>query len=308
MKNAWLLVPVSLAVVLFSNGFSVKVSETTQGWAESRQELAIYGEYIYQREYCQRCHTQKTEGPTIRKISLDGLGGKFSNLWLYTYLLEPTSVIPSSKKPSYSHLFPKSLEPSTFQQLAAQKMPDMPAAGIDSAWTELLRQADALSENLKQDNVLVEDRTEILALLAYLQQIPTSPYKMQLDSITRQEEMKKNAALNEALQNENSIVFTTPATKKHIEKGKLLFQANCSACHGMRGEGGIGPNLRDKDWMHGSQKRDIANTIINGVPEKGMISWKNQLSPEEVGQLIVFIGSIQGRRPANARQKQGTKG
>jgi len=309
MKNTWLFVLILPAVVLLSNSFSIQSEPLEPGKApDPTSGLAIYGEYIYQRENCQRCHTHKAEDATARKISLDGLGGKYSDLWLYTYLLEPTLVNPSSKKVSYSHLFPKPLNPSIFQQLVAQQLPDMPAAEADALWPALLRQADALSENLKQDNVLVEDRTEILALLAYLQQIPPSPYQMKLDSIARAEELKKSAALFDALQNDKSIVFTTPATKTNIEMGRSIFQPNCSACHGMRGEGGIGPNLTDKSWRHGSTKRDIANTIVHGVPERGMISWKNMLSPEEVGLLVVFIRSIKGSNPPAAKKKQGKKG
>lgn len=303
MKNTWLPFLLFLALVLSSNGFSVKSSSLIN----SQHELAVYGEYIYQRENCQRCHTQKEEEATIRKISLDGLGGKFSNLWLYYYLQEPRSINPDSKKASYSHLHQNPLGQTTFEQLTKEKLSDSEAVDIDSLWPKLLREADALSDELKRDVALDKERTEILALIAYLQQIPASPYKLKLDSIAHAEELKKKAVWDEALQNDNSIVFNTRANRANIKKGKYLFDSYCVVCHGRKGEGGIGPNLTDKYWLHGSKKRDIANTIVYGKPEKGMIAWKGHLSPEEVGQLVVFVQSIQGSRPANAKQKQGKK-
>lgn len=308
MKNTWLFALILPAVVSLSNSFSIQSESLEPGKApDPTSGLAIYGEYIYQRENCQRCHTHKAEDATARKISLDGLGGKYSDLWLYIYLLEPTSLNPSSKKASYSYLAVKHLERSTLERLVAQQLPDMPAAEADALWPDLLRQADALFDILDRDNALVKGRTEILALMAYLQQIPASPYQMKLDSIAYAEVLKKKAVWDEALQNDNSIVFTMPATKTNIKKGKSIFLQNCSACHGSKGEGGIGPNLTDEYWLHGGTKREIANTILYGISEKGMTSWKDHLSPEEIGRLVVFIRSIQGSRPPDAKQEQGRK-
>lgn len=58
---------------------------------------------------------------------------------------------------------------------------------------------------------------------------------------------------------------------------------------------------------HDGIKSDIAQIIINGVPEKGMLSWKTLLSPKEVGEIISFIASIKGSNPENAKEPQGKK-
>src|SRR4051812_24931874 len=36
-----------------------------------------------------------------------------------------------------------------------------------------------------------------------------------------------------------------------IERGRALW-SNCVVCHGAKGEGAQGPNLRDDFWLHGS--------------------------------------------------------
>jgi cytochrome c oxidase cbb3-type subunit 3 len=92
-----------------------------------------------------------------------------------------------------------------------------------------------------------------------------------------------------------------------VESGKTIFQKNCISCHGANGEGGIGPNLTDKFWIHGGGIQNVMTTIINGVPEKGMITWKPLLKPEEVQKVASFVLSLQGTNPANGKAPQGNE-
>lgn len=92
-----------------------------------------------------------------------------------------------------------------------------------------------------------------------------------------------------------------------IENGKILFDENCVACHGKAGEGGVGPNVTDEFWLHGGSLQDVFKTIKYGVPEKGMISWKSQLSPLNIQQLSSYILSLKGTNPTNAKAPQGDK-
>ena len=94
---------------------------------------------------------------------------------------------------------------------------------------------------------------------------------------------------------------------KGIEKGKSLFVQNCAACHGKDGEGGVGPNLTYEYWLHGGDIKDVFKTIKYGVPQKGMISWKAQLSPMNIQEISSFILSIKGTNPPNAKEPQGDK-
>ena len=104
---------------------------------------------------------------------------------------------------------------------------------------------------------------------------------------------------------ESNVVMLTDASD--LSKGKGIFEKKCVACHGKQGEGIIGPNLTDEYWLHGGNKLDIARTIIYGVIEKGMISWKNTLTPREVGELVSYVSSLSGTKPKNAKVPQGKK-
>lgn len=90
-----------------------------------------------------------------------------------------------------------------------------------------------------------------------------------------------------------------------LEQGSSVFKTNCIACHGQKAEGGIGPNLTDKYWIHGGKPENIEHTITNGVIEKGMTPWKGILSAKQIQQLAAYILSLEGSNPPNAKAPQG---
>ena len=51
--------------------------------------------------------------------------------------------------------------------------------------------------------------------------------------------------------------------------------------------------------------QEIFNLIVIGVPDKGMISWKDQLTPEQIQQVASFIVSLKGSNPPNPKAPQG---
>ena len=105
--------------------------------------------------------------------------------------------------------------------------------------------------------------------------------------------------------NENTVTLLND--KKGMEVGKVLFTQYCTACHGQNAEGKVGPNLTDEYWLHGGTIKAVFHTVTEGVPEKGMISWKKQLNPLQIQQVGSYILSLQGTKPAGAKEPQGDK-
>lgn len=91
-----------------------------------------------------------------------------------------------------------------------------------------------------------------------------------------------------------------------IAAGKQIFTTNCVPCHGSKGEGGIGPNMTDNYWIHGGKFSQIVNTIIVGVPAKGMISWERTLKPQQIKEVASFLVTLKGTNPPNPKDPQGT--
>lgn len=83
--------------------------------------------------------------------------------------------------------------------------------------------------------------------------------------------------------------------------GKQTFLRLCAPCHRPDGGGLVGPNLTDDYWIHGGKFSDNVNTIWNGVPEKGMITWKNYLKPSEVYEVASYIYTLRGTHPPNPK-------
>ncbi|MEZ0607589.1 cbb3-type cytochrome c oxidase N-terminal domain-containing protein [Fibrella sp. WM1] len=105
--------------------------------------------------------------------------------------------------------------------------------------------------------------------------------------------------------NENTVKLVGDA--KSLDAGKVLFSQKCVACHGQQAQGGVGPNLTDEYWLHGGSVKAVYHTINEGVPEKGMMSWKSQLNPLQVQQVASYILSLQGSKPVGAKEPQGEK-
>ena len=100
-------------------------------------------------------------------------------------------------------------------------------------------------------------------------------------------------------------LITDPA---RLQNGEKVFKTNCFPCHGMNGEGGIGPNLTDNYWINGDGSfSKIVSIIQNGVPVKGMISWKPILSEKDILDVASHVYKLRGTNPPNAKAPQGEK-
>lgn len=113
------------------------------------------------------------------------------------------------------------------------------------------------------------------------------------------EEYLKRAANNI---DENNIPIMSGAD---LDGGKKVFETLCAACHKIDGGGLVGPNLTDEYWLHGGSLQNIFKVVKYGVPDKGMISWKEQLSPLQMAQVSNYILTLQGNNPPDAKEPQG---
>lgn len=77
-----------------------------------------------------------------------------------------------------------------------------------------------------------------------------------------------------------------------MAQGRQLFvRMNCSGCHGGRAGGGMGPSLRDVDWIYGNTDAQLFSTITEGRAH-GMPSWQKKLDTNQVWMLVTYIKSL----------------
>ena len=91
-----------------------------------------------------------------------------------------------------------------------------------------------------------------------------------------------------------SGLATEPDTD--LALGKKIFADNCALCHGPEGKGNreVGaPNLTDKLWFYGSDKKIIIEGLQNG---RGgvMPAWGGRLSDSTIKALTVYVHSLGG--------------
>jgi cytochrome c oxidase cbb3-type subunit 2 len=262
--------------------------------------LQLAGKDIYPREGCNNCHTQtvrplKTEvlrygeyskagefaydrpflwgskrtGPDLARI-----GGKYPDAWHYIHHADPQSMFPKSNMPKYAFLKERKVDASaTEAHMMANGFPYTP-----------------------EDIVAIKDKTEMDALIAYLQVIGTAIKKQEVQRIAEKEKTRR-------LHEKNPLA----GDLKAIERGKILFTDNCEACHGPKGAGGIGPSLADDVFF--GVKGDLAdddyfevinNGIVPGMVEEGRTAKDNMpsfksLGKEKIWSIVAYIRTLQGK-------------
>lgn len=97
-------------------------------------------------------------------------------------------------------------------------------------------------------------------------------------------------------------------TPEFMQKGKDLFKANCSSCHGDNGEGKgpasvtMNPKPRNfhtlQGWTNGSKISQIYKTLQEGIVRNGMASF-SYLPPADRFALIHYVRSFTTGHPVD---------
>jgi cytochrome c oxidase cbb3-type subunit 3 len=114
-------------------------------------------------------------------------------------------------------------------------------------------------------------------------------------------EVKAGTALKASAMSkfEANLPTLTPLTDAAVlENGRQTYAKLCAPCHRVDGGGLVGPNLTDNYWIHGSNYVDTVKVIWDGVPAKGMITWKTMLKPSEIESVASYIYTLRGAKLA----------
>jgi putative heme-binding domain-containing protein len=91
---------------------------------------------------------------------------------------------------------------------------------------------------------------------------------------------------------------------KEIDVGRGLFRIRCAPCHGIKAQGGRGPDLTVGAFNNGGKDSDLYRVISDGVPGTEMPSYGPQIGDENVWRLIAYIRSVSTGSPPRI---QGSK-
>lgn len=237
--------------------------------------LQLAGRDIYQREGCMNCHTQtvrplkadvlrygdyskagefyydrphlwgsKRTGPDLARI-----GGKYPDDWHYQHMANPQAFYEKSNMPKYDFLAKKKININ-------QTVAGMKALGFPFKPEEI--------EDLK-------NKTEMDAIVAYLQQLGTAVAKKQV-----------------ILVDEKSVEDKSPIADKvkAVAEGERIYKIECVGCHGKNTEGNIGPAFADSVRTD----KELFVLIANGS-EGAMPGYATQFTREQIWALVDFVNS-----------------
>lgn len=130
-------------------------------------------------------------------------------------------------------------------------------------------------------------------------------YEQEMAAAVEQYDLEPADEGDEGTEEESDFTWAYLDDEERIEEGREIYMGNnlCYTCHGNAGEGMVGPNLTDDMWIHGCSAEEVAISIIDGFPDRGMIAYGNgsRIPDEKVQSLISYIASIQGTEPANPK-------
>ena len=111
------------------------------------------------------------------------------------------------------------------------------------------------------------------------------------DKEIKQADAQVKAYLEANAMNVDETTVTLMSDASELGKGKALFETNCVTCHNPKGEGNIGPNLTDKNWIYGFDIKEVFKTIKTGTPN-GMPEHGSKFNPVQIQQVASFILSL----------------
>ncbi len=132
-------------------------------------------------------------------------------------------------------------------------------------------------------------------------------------TITDSTRLKTELASKPAVMLEGvDINVVSQPTAELISKGKDLFTANCSSCHGSGGKGdgvaggGLNPKPRnfvdDAEWTNGKTLADMYKTLQEGVAGTGMVAYEYLPVADRI-EMIHFIHSLMKDYPKNTPEE-----
>ena len=94
----------------------------------------------------------------------------------------------------------------------------------------------------------------------------------------------------------SSPLIAQDSAAASIAAGRILFESQCSRCHGVNGTGGVGPALNRPVLRRAPTDDAMVQVILAGIPGTAMVGFWN-FSATDAREVTAYIRSL-GRRPA----------
>lgn len=139
-----------------------------------RDELVRYGEYSKAGEFVYDHPFQwgsKRTGPDLARI-----GGKYPDSWHFNHMVEPQLISPGTIMPAYPWMVKSTIDTTFTPKLIRGMMTigvPYPSGYDQIANSDLMKQANEISNRLAEEDLHAPPLSEMVALIAYLQRLGT---------------------------------------------------------------------------------------------------------------------------------------
>lgn len=83
-----------------------------------------------------------------------------------------------------------------------------------------------------------------------------------------------------------------------LDIGHSVYKLQCASCHGMYGQGIVGPNMTDDRYKNVKKLGDFATVVLEGAADGAMPAWKSRLSTNEIVLAAAYVASLRGQNVA----------
>ncbi len=126
---------------------------------------------------------------------------------------------------------------------------------------------------------------------------------VQIYDAEMQAAVEAQLATGGSIDNESLILMSGMPDK--VSEGKEIFGKFCVACHLVMDGGLVGPNLTDAYWIHGGEPMDMHKTVTDGVLDKGMAAWGNQIGPSGVEAVVAYMITLRDTNVDGGKAPEG---
>jgi mono/diheme cytochrome c family protein len=103
------------------------------------------------------------------------------------------------------------------------------------------------------------------------------------------------------------------AREEHLESlarsGEAIWSVNCASCHGLSGEGGIGPALNSQQFLQAASDEQVQQLVAVGVPGSQMSAYSQDfggpLTSEQIKAISVYVRSWEDDAPDRPDWRDG---
>ena len=254
-------------------------------WETDRYgEYSKIGEFVYDHPF--QWGSRRT-GPDLARAGVMG-GPMYKNAaWHYNHFMDPQKMNEQSIMPKYPWLATKEIDteviPAKIKAMQTLGVP-YPEGYDQKAVSDLLQQAQGISEELKASGIEIAPTKQMVAMIAYLHKLGRDITPPSAPADTSKTSSQKEVKLL--------------TSDEDIAAAKAIFSTVCAVCHGPEGKGipPAFPNLTDDIWLKGNSPAQVFNSISEGNIAKGMISYKNQYSEKQITQLTSYVLTVLNKK------------